>query len=70
MTATGDWRDYRVAIWMVMLGTAVVLVVKPWFLGAIFFGAAIGIAAKVYRGRRRARAAAARPQRTARRPRR
>lgn len=68
MTATGDWRDYRLAIWMFMLGIAVVLVVKPWFLGAIFFGAAIGIAAKVYRGRRRARAAAAAaPQRRARR---
>jgi hypothetical protein len=66
MTATGDWRDYRPAIWMVMLGIAVVLVVKPWFIGAIFFGAAIGIAAKVYRGRRRARAAA-RPQRRPRR---
>jgi hypothetical protein len=63
MTMTGDWRDFRPAIWLVMLGIAVILLVKPWFLGAIFFGGAIGIAAKVYRGRRRARLAAARPRR-------
>jgi hypothetical protein len=63
MTMTGDWRDFRPAIWLVMLGIAVILVIKPWFLGAIFFGAAIGIAAKVYRGRRRARLTASRRQR-------
>jgi hypothetical protein len=67
MTGTGDWRDFRPAIWLMMLGIAVMLLFKPWFLGAIFFGAAIGIAAKVYRGRRRARRAAARPQRRPRR---
>ena len=64
---TGDWRDFRPAIWLVMLGIAVILLVKPWFLGAIFFGGAIGIAAKVYRGRRRARPAASRPRRRPRR---
>jgi hypothetical protein len=67
MTATGDWRDYRPAIWLVMVGIAVMLLVNPWFIGAIFFGAAIGVAAKVHRGRRRARAAATRPRRRPRR---
>jgi hypothetical protein len=58
MAPTGDWRDFRPAIWLVMLGIAFILLFKPWFIAAIFFGAAIGIAAKVVRGRRRARLAA------------
>jgi hypothetical protein len=67
MTVTGDWRDFRPAIWLVMLGIAFMLLFKPWFLGAIFFGAAIGVAARVYRGHRRVRLAAARFRRRPRR---
>jgi len=55
MTPTGDWRDFRPAIWLVMLGIAALLLFKPWLIAVAFFGAAIGVAIKVYRGRRRAR---------------
>ena len=50
---TGDWRDFRPAIWLAMLGAAVALVFSPWWFGAIFWGAAIGIAIRVQQRRRR-----------------
>jgi len=56
---TGDWRDWRPAIWLVMLGIAVMLVVNPWYFGAIFFGAAIGAALRIRQRRKRAAALAA-----------
>jgi hypothetical protein len=49
----GDWRDFRPAIWLAMLGVAVMLLVTPFFIGAIFFGAAIGAAIRVEQRRRR-----------------
>jgi hypothetical protein len=52
---TGDWRDWRPAIWLVMLGIAVMLLVKPWYLGAVFLGAAVGAALRIRQRRRRAR---------------
>jgi hypothetical protein len=55
---TGDWRDFRPAIWMTMLGIAVVIVVRPAYIGAVFFGAAIGLAIRIRQRRRRAAAAA------------
>jgi hypothetical protein len=55
---SGDWRVWRPAIWLVMLGIAVMLLVSPWYLGAIFFGAAIGAALRI-RQRQRQRAVAA-----------
>jgi hypothetical protein len=55
---TGDWRDYRPAIWMAMLGIAVVIVVRPAYIGAVFLGAAIGVAIRIQQRRRRAAAAA------------
>jgi hypothetical protein len=62
---TGDWRDWRPAIWLVMLGVAVMLLFSPFYLGAIFFGAAIGAAARINQRRRRTAAiAAAAPKRT------
>ena len=56
---TGDWRDWRPAIWLTMLGIAVMLLVSPFYIGALFFGAAIGAAIRIHQRRRRAAAAAA-----------
>jgi hypothetical protein len=50
---TGDWRDFRPAIWLAMLGIALVLLISPPYIGAILIGAAIGVAAQVARRRRR-----------------
>ena len=55
---TGDWRDWRPAIWLAMLGVAVMLVVTPWYWGAVFVGAAIGVAIRIQQRRRRAALAA------------
>jgi hypothetical protein len=51
----GDWRDWRPAIWLTMLGIAVALLVQPAFLSAILFGAAIGAAFRIRQRRRRYR---------------
>ncbi|HUJ34755.1 MAG TPA: hypothetical protein VLW51_06065 [Solirubrobacteraceae bacterium] len=56
---TGDWRDFRPAIWLTMLGIAVMLLFSPFYLGAIFIGAAIGAAIRINHRRRRAALAAA-----------
>jgi hypothetical protein len=56
---TGDWRDWRPAIWLTMLGIAAVLLVSPFYIGALFFGAAIGAAIRISQRRRRAAALAA-----------
>jgi hypothetical protein len=56
---TGDWRDWRPAIWLAMLGVAVALLVNPWYFAAIPLGAAIGAAMRIRQRRRRATAAAA-----------
>ncbi|MBV9418110.1 MAG: hypothetical protein JO363_24210 [Solirubrobacterales bacterium] len=55
---TGDWRDYRPAIWLTMLGIAVMLLFSPFFLGAIFIGAGLGAAIRINQRRRRAAAVA------------
>ncbi|HWE32674.1 MAG TPA: hypothetical protein VG410_04265 [Solirubrobacteraceae bacterium] len=49
---TGDWRDYRPAIWLGMLGIAVMLLVNPFYVGAIFIGFAVGAAARITQRRR------------------
>jgi len=49
---SGSWRDFRPAIWMAMLGVALVLAVNPPYIGAILLGMAIGIALRVQRRRR------------------
>ncbi len=65
---TGDWRDYRPAIWLAMIAVAVMLIVNPWYFGAIPLGAAIGSALRIRQRRSRAAAAqAAAPQRRRRR---
>ncbi len=61
---TWDWRDWRPAIWLTMLGIAAILLVSPFYIGALFFGAAIGAAIRINQRRRRAvAAAAAKPRR-------
>ena len=57
---TGDWRDWRPAIWLAMLGVAVALLVNPWYFAAIPLGAAIGAAIRIQQRRRRTAAAASR----------
>jgi hypothetical protein len=54
----GDWRDFRPAIWLAMLGLAVMLLVAPFYFGALFLGAAAGTAIRI-RQRQRQRGAAA-----------
>ena len=49
-----DWRVFRPAIWLAMLGVALILVIRPAYFGAAVLGAAIGVAILIERGRRRA----------------
>jgi hypothetical protein len=56
---TGDWRDWRPAIWLAMLGVATVLLVNPPYIGAILLGGAIGAVIRIHRRRRRAATAPA-----------
>jgi hypothetical protein len=53
--AVNDWRAYRPAIWLSMLGIAVILIVVPHYLGAIFLGAGIGAAIRIRQRRARRR---------------
>jgi hypothetical protein len=55
----GDWRDWRPAIWLAMLGVAVMLLIAPFWYGAVFIGAALGVAIRIEQRRRRIAAAAA-----------
>lgn len=52
--AVSDWRIYRPAIWLAMLGIALVLV-GVFYVGVVIVGAAIGVALRVVIGRRRVR---------------
>ena len=49
---TGDWRDFRPAIWLAMLGVAVMLLVSPFYFGAVFLGAGIGVGIRINQRRR------------------
>jgi hypothetical protein len=48
----GDWRDWLPAIWLTMLGIAVALLVTPFYVSALLFGAAIGFAIRIRQRRR------------------
>jgi hypothetical protein len=48
------WRAYRPAIWLAMLGIAVILVLNA-VVGIVLVGAAIGVGARIDRSRRRLR---------------
>lgn len=61
----GDWREFRPAIWLAILGVALALLINPPYIGAVFIGAAIGVFLKV--ARRRRRTAPAAPSRSRRR---
>jgi hypothetical protein len=50
---TGDWRDWRPVIWLTMIGLAVMVLLNPFYIGAVFIGAAIGVGLKIGRQRRR-----------------
>jgi hypothetical protein len=50
---TGNWRDFRPAIWLAMLGVAVVLLVSPPYIGAVLIGVALGLAIRTEQARRR-----------------
>jgi hypothetical protein len=49
-----DWKRYRPAIWLVMLGVALLLVVSL-LVGAVFIGAGLGIGVMISRGGTRRR---------------
>lgn len=51
---SGDWRDYRPAIWLAMLGAAVILVVPSpvGYIGAVALGGSIGLAIRITQRRR------------------
>ena len=57
-----DWREHRPAIWLAMLGIAVIVIVSPHYLGAFLIGGAIGIAIRI-RQRQRVRQRQATAQR-------
>ena len=57
----GDWRDWRPAIWLTMIGIAVMLLFTPFYVGVLFIGAAIGMAIRISQRRRRLAAAARSP---------
>ena len=48
-----DWRVFRPAIWMAMLGIALMLLITPAYFGGAVVGGAIGIALRIQNGRRR-----------------
>jgi hypothetical protein len=47
-----DWRVYRPAIWLAMLGIALVLLVSPGYIGALVLGFAIGVTVRISRRQR------------------
>jgi hypothetical protein len=48
-----DWRVFRPAIWMAMLGIALMLLIAPAYIGVAVLGGAIGVALRIETGRRR-----------------
>jgi hypothetical protein len=50
---SGGWRDWRPAIWLAMIGLALILLVNPPYIGAVLLGAAIGLAIRIDQRRRR-----------------
>jgi len=48
-----DWRVFRPAIWMAMLGVALILLLNPPYVGALVLGASIGVALRIRRRRQR-----------------
>jgi hypothetical protein len=53
---TDDWRVFRPAIWLVMLGIALLLIVNA-YLGIAIVGAGMGVGIRIQTRRRRLRRA-------------
>ena len=51
----GEWRVYRPAIWLAMLGVALMLLVAPLAIGAVVLGCGIGVGLRIGGRRRRDR---------------
>jgi hypothetical protein len=49
---TGDWRDWRPAIWLAMLGVGLLLLISPPYIGGLLIGGAIGAAIRIHQRRR------------------
>jgi hypothetical protein len=49
---TGDWRDFRPAIWVAMLGVALLIVLSSPAIGVIVLGGAIGLLIRITQRRR------------------
>ena len=49
-----DWKRYRPAIWLAIIGVAVALVLNL-IIGAVFIGAGVGIGVMISRGAHRRR---------------
>ena len=49
-----DWKRYRPAIWLVIIGVAVALVLNL-IVGAVFIGAGVGVGVMISRGGTRRR---------------
>lgn len=49
---TGDWRDYRPAIWVAMLGVALLIVLSSPAIGVILLGGAVGLLIRIIQRRR------------------
>jgi hypothetical protein len=49
-----DWKRYRPAIWLAIIGVAVALVLNL-IIGAVFIGAGVGVGVMISRGAHRRR---------------
>jgi hypothetical protein len=54
-TAPTDWRVYRPAIWLAIVGIAVALLVNPAWIAAAPLGAAVGAGLRIRQRQRRRR---------------
>ena len=50
---TGDWRDFRPAIWLTMLAIALAVLITPPYIAAFPLGAAIGVGLRIRQRRAR-----------------
>jgi hypothetical protein len=48
-----DWRVFRPAIWLAMVGVALMLLLTPVYIGAAVVGGAVGVGVRIQTGRRR-----------------
>ncbi len=46
-----SWRAWRPAIWLAMVGVAVLVLINPPYVGILLLGAALGVALRIARRR-------------------